>query len=191
MSATFFYDNSKTIGFLPIQGNFDNEIEQILQTLNWKKINYAPGSKFFVILDDPFTRWTRIVSNTFIDSNHSNFGLNNDNLLDFLLYNKVTCKKFTTLQKKTIVESKIDQYSKIYFIKLDTKLGYRINHFLRDLKIPNQFNNSLQTNQLVNDCMAKLKNFLHVDTNLPYLNKVTQYLEEDYNFINSIEFYAR
>lgn len=186
------HDKLKRLGFLSITGNLDNEIQSILLNLEWQKNKDSNLPVFFLIIDDPFCRWARLVCEQYCKFNHSITNLNEDDFLDFLLYNKICCKEFTTLQTDIYQESKIFEISqKIHFLKLDQKIGYTLNHLLHDYKISNQFNNSLRLNESFKPYITKLTNFLYDDTNLPYLNKVMQYLEKDYNFINSTKFYAR
>jgi len=192
MNENIFHDKFKRLGFLSITGNLDNEIQSILLNLEWQKSKDNNVPIFFLIIDDPFCRWARLVCDQYCKSNHSNKNLNEDDFLDFLLYNKINCKEFTTLQANIYQESKIFETSKkIHFLKLDQKIGYTLNHLLHEYNIPNKFNNSLRLNQSIDSHLTKLENFLHNDTNLPYLNKVMKYLDDDYDFINSIEFYAR
>ncbi len=193
MNENIFHDKFKRLGFLSITGNLDNEIQSILLNLEWQKSKDNNLPVFFLIIDDPFCRWTRLVCEQYCKSNHSNRNLNEDDFLDFLLYNRINCEEFTKLQTNIYQESKIFETSKkIHFLKLDQKIGYTLNHFLHDNNIVNKFNNSLQIDYSnLNINIIKLKTFLHEDNNKPYLNKVMKYLQDDYNFINSIKPYAR
>jgi hypothetical protein len=192
MIGNLFHDQLNKIGFFPIAGNLDDEIQKILLNLNWLQSTKTNAPACFVILDDPFARWSRLVCDQFIISNHSNYNLNEDDFLDFLLYNKVSCREITTLQKNIYQESKIfDKFKKIHFLRLDRKIGYTLNHLLHDYGVSNQFNNSLQLDDYNQSNITKLTNFLNIKNNLPYLNKVMEYLQDDFHFTKSIEFYAR
>lgn len=192
MSENIFHDKFRRLGFLSITGNLHEEIESALLNLEWQKNKVSNLSVFFLVLDNPFNRWTRLVCDRYCKSNYLNKNLNEDDFLDFILYNKICCKEFTRLQINIYHESKIFETSpKINFLRLDPTIGYTLNHLLHDYKISNKFNNSLRPNQSLKPYITKLTNFLHNDVNIPYLNKVMKYLKDDYDFIDSINFYAR
>jgi hypothetical protein len=192
MEADFFTNQSESVGFLSIVGNLDTEILSNLLKLNWKKTTVQNTPIVFTVFDDPFARWTRLVCSEYQKTEYNNNGLYEDDFIDFLMYNQICCKKFTALQKQIFESSKaISRAKKIYNFKLNNQLGYMLNHFLHDHNVSNQFNNSLQVDYSTISNISKLKNLLADDINKPYLNKVMNYLSDDYNFINSIEFYAR
>lgn len=183
---------NQSLEFLSIAGNLDIEIILNLKNLNWLQTTTQSAPIVFTVFDDPFKRWTRLVCNEFEKTEYNNNGLHEDDFIDFLMYNQICCKKFTTLQKQIFVSSKvISGDKKIYYFKLDSQLGYMLNHFLHDNDVSNQFNNSLQVDYSNIPNIGKLLSFLADGNNKPYLNKVMNYLHDDYDFINSIEFYAR
>jgi len=193
MTENILHDQSKKIGFLSIEGNLDKKIQSSLFDILWQKSTNNKIPVFFVVVDDPFLRWTRLVCEQYLVTSYSNFGLDKDDFIDFLLYNKICCEDFTSSQIQIIKQSGIQSTARrINFLPITSKLGYTINHFLHDNNIVNKFNNSLQLDYYnLNNNINKLKTFLNKEDNKPYLNKVMKYLNDDYNFINSIETYAR
>ncbi len=92
MNENIFHDKFKRLGFLSITGNLDNEIQSILLNLEWQKSKDNNLPVFFLIIDDPFCRWTRLVCEQYCKSNHSNRNLNED---DFLGYTQTRAADFT------------------------------------------------------------------------------------------------
>jgi hypothetical protein len=191
MTIKIISNNIRKIAFVPILDNLDLSIKTQLLGMGWQE-NFLENDykTLFMIVDDPITRWYRQVCRQFAQSSHSNIGLNENNFIDFLLYNKVTCNSFTDCQKDYYYT--VQNFSKnIVFFKLTSKLGYMLNHFLHDYEISNTFNNILKINDNEFENIDTLKDFLNTDINKPYYNKVTNYLQQDYDFINNIKFYAR
>jgi hypothetical protein len=167
----------------------NQQTQKILLNLNWLQSTTTNAPTCFVILDDPFARWTRLVCDQFIKSNHSNYNLNEDDFLDFLLYNKVSCREITTLQKNIFQESRIfDKFKKIHFLKLDRKIGYTVNHLLHDYGVSNQFNNSLQLADYNQSNITKLTNFLYMKNNDLIENSINKDIAFKIlqNFLNKI-----
>jgi hypothetical protein len=192
MEINFFSNQSESVGFLPLAGNLDTEILTNLLELNWKKNIVQNVPVIFSVFDDPFIRWARLVCSEYQKIVYTNNGLHEDDFIDFLMYNQICCKKFATLQKQIFESSQVTNCAKkIYYFKLIDKLGYMLNHFLHDHSISNKFNNSLKIDNSKIKNFTKLINFLNTDINKPYLDKVIKHLQVDYDFINSIKFYAR
>lgn len=191
MTIKIISDTARKIGFVPILENLDLSIKTQLLGMGWQE-NFLENDykTLFMIVDDPILRWYRQVCRQFAQSSHSNIGLNENDFIDFLLYNKVTCNAFTDYQKDYY--HYVQNFSKnIVFFKLTSKLGYMINHFLHDYAISNTFNNLLKINDNEFENINTLKDFLNTDINKPYHNKVINYLQQDKDFMNTIKFYAR
>ncbi len=189
MAFKIISNNFHKVGFVSIVENLDISITSQLLCMGWQETPIKANYKnLFLVVDDPLTRWYRQVCQQFTQSSHVNVGFNKDDLIDFLLYNKINCVSFTDHQKNYSVQ---DFSEKITYFKLSNKLGYMINHFLHDNNISNTFNNQLKIPDSNSKNILTLQNFLNKDINKPYLNKVTNYLQQDYDFIKTIKFYAR
>lgn len=191
MTIKIISNNIRKIAFVPILDNLDLSIKTQLLGMGWQE-NFLDNDykTLFMIVDDPILRWHRQVCRQFAQSSHSNIGLNENDFIDFLLYNKVTCNSFTDYQKDYYYN--VRNFSKnIVFFKLTSKLGYMLNHFLHDCEISNTFNNLLKINDNEFENINTLKDFLNTDINKSYHNKVINYLQQDKDFMNTIKFYAR
>jgi hypothetical protein len=191
MSYKIFTTENNKLFFVHISGMV-NEIENYLIKLNWKTTDKVTN-KCFVILDDPLKRW---INATIIDYHAQTFLENNqldeNPIIDYVLKNKIVNKINVKPQIDTI-QNILSQVpiEKITFFKKSTNLGYLLNHYLHDNNIKNQFNNSIIQSSYYSEQVEQLTNFIDDEINRHYLNKVLKYLQDDYNFYNSVTFYAR
>lgn len=182
----------KKLSWIHILGNVDC-IEIELKNLHWEDDDYLKINTAFVILDDPISRWIRAVVLDFSKKeNLSNNDLHNDALIDYVLTNRITNYPNVNLQKH-IIQKIVDNNKSVKVIYFQNKfnLGYLLNHFLHDNGIKNQFNSLLLQSLQRSEQINILSNFIFNETNRPYLNKVLKYLQEDYDFYNSTQFYTR
>jgi hypothetical protein len=180
------------MAWIYIPGNLDH-LGDVFKNLLWKQLNQNAVRKSFVILDDPLIRW---INATVLDFNQQkpvqNSGLHPNTLIDYVLKNKIIANPNIVPQNK-LIQQIVQEYkfgSIIYFQK-DWNLGYLLNHFLHDNNIANNLNNSMVNQQEISEQAKELSDFIFQDINRPYLNKILKYLEQDYDFYKSTQFYAR
>ena len=79
---------------------------------------------------------------------------------------------------------------KITFFQMNDKLGYSLNHWLHEKGVPNKFNNAkINATDEKNDAIFNgVNNFFNDQKNINRKNKVLEYLQPDYDFLNSIHF---
>lgn len=190
MAIEVFVNNLRNIAFVPVVDNLEQAIAAQLLDIGWQQtVLQTNYQKIFLVIDDPLIRWQRQVCRHYESSVYTNIGLDQDDFIDFLLYNKITCTNITNHQKYYFEQAK--NFAKnVTLFQLTNKLGYMINHFLYDNGIPNKFNNLLKIDNEYNN-YSKLKSFLTTDINKPYLDKVKNYLNNDLDFVESAKFYAR
>ncbi len=191
MTYKIFTTENKKLFYVHLSG-IVNEIENYLITLNWKTTDKVTN-KCFVILDDPLKRWINATildyhTQTFLETNQ----LDENPIIDYVLKNKIVNNINVTPQIYTIKKI-LHQVpnEKITYFKKSANLGYLLNHYLHDNNVKNQFNNSIIQSSYYSEQVEQLTNFLNNEINRPYLNKVVKYLQDDYNFYNSVNFYAR
>jgi hypothetical protein len=185
---------SRTISWLLIPENANQEIEKKLQLLQWKKTTGSVKGKAFVILDDPWKRWLRAVVSEFKKTTSKSLNIfSEDDLIDFVLQHRIiNCGFNANLQIFFINHYQTNNFfTQISYFKMSEILGYQLNHWLHDNGIANQFNNSIVTDNTDKELYNKLSEFILMDINRPYYNKVLTYLEQDYKLYNSTQFYAR
>jgi hypothetical protein len=180
------------MAWIYIPGNLDN-LKDILKNLSWKLPNQKTKRKGFVILDDPLQRW---VNATVVDFNKQkttlNFGLHSNAVIDYILKNKIIDNPNIVSQNILIQQvAREYEFSSITYFQKKFNLGYLLNHFLHDNNISNNFNNSIVNHVEIPEQTKEISDFIFQDINRPYLNKIVKYLQEDYDFYNLVQFYAR
>jgi hypothetical protein len=194
MDINIWLSENKNISWLFVPGNCENYIENKLLNLNWKKHIVPNKSKCIVILDDPYQRYIRSILLDFDKINHINNGFCVDNdLIDFLLQNRIIgCGTNSKPQVEFVQYCRDNNLVGDYcFFKLTNILGYQLNHFLHDNGIKNNFNNSIAVDFFNKEKYNQLYNYFNLDINKPYRDKILKHLSKDYDFFNSIQFYAR
>jgi hypothetical protein len=180
------------IAWIYIPGNIDY-LEDVLKKLLWKSSTKPARYKSFVILDDPIIRW---INATVLDFNKQaltqNFGLHSNAIIDYIFKNKIVANP-NIVPQNILIQQAAQEYKfmSITYFKKDCNLGYLLNHFLHDNDISNNFNNSIVNQEKISEQTNEISDFIFQDINRPYLNKILKYLEQDYDFYKSTQFYAR
>lgn len=205
-----YVDPSDSLQWIPIVKNATTFLKHHLN--NWKQKQMSTMDEQllrFVLLRDPYERFiSGLVEELemYIDLNDKDF--------DQLVYNVKYCEVFlkfafdkillespnflgehTTLQinlLKTLSNNCLDLYDpkSICYFKINDKVGYQLNHWLKTYGIQNTINNGKIHSKSVNNnkLLKTVQEFLFDYKNNKYKEKIYKYIEPDYIFLNHITF---
>jgi hypothetical protein len=183
---------NRKLAWIYIPGNVDS-IGNVLKELNWQLVDQICINKGFAILDDPLKRWINATVLDFNKNNNVSIGeLHSDVLIDYVLKNRIVNNPNVLPQTHIIQQiTQENKFVNLTYFQKGFNLGYLLNHFLHDNGIKNQLNNLLTQQLQDSEQIDTLSNFIFSENNRPYLNKVLKYLQDDYDFYHSAQFYTR
>lgn len=182
-----------------IPKNASSFITDHLRELHWSEINLNQIDKNFIIvliLRDPYKRW---ISGFVEDID----GIDDNNLskkitsvledkdtwfLDWIFESRTfNIGWHTKLQKDQIYSSLIPQ---TVFFKLENNLNFKLHHWLVGEGISNNFQNLPVFNSKQNSIVyQKITNYLSDAKNKRKKDMLLEYLQPEYDFINSVTYY--
>ena len=207
-----YVDPTSKLQWIPIVKNGTNFLRYHLITIGWqsKQIPLINEDILrFSIIRDPYERFISGVVEElemYIDLQDKTFcdlvfNRNYCELFLKFLFDKVLLEssnflgEHTTLQinlLKIATDNSLDLYdsSRICYFKMNDKLGYQINHWLKTYDIQNTINNGKINSKSVNDSrlLKLVQEFLFDYKNNKYKEKIYNYLEPDYIFFNNAKF---
>ena len=167
--------------------------------LHWSEINSNQIEKDFtimVVLRDPYERWI----SGFIEEI---IGLNDENLskkitsrieevdpwfLDWIFATKTCNVGWHTKLQKDWIDSSLNLQT-VYF-KMEENFTFKMHHWLLGEGIANRFNNLPVFNSKKHySIYHKVNSYLMDAKNNKNKNVLLEYLQPDYDFINSVTFY--
>ena len=207
-----YVDPTQKFLWIPIYKNAHTKIREELQSYGWTMVRETNMPNFdhffqqsikFAVLRNPYERWVNGFV-TFIEKYKKDDPndkviyelLNSDKSLEILQIIFSFCNNFnfdehTRLQKDFFsIDNKI--INEINFFYLNDNLGYQINKWFQSHGVINKFNNhKINQTDKKSILYKNLINFLFDYQYNRYKEKLYQYLQPDYDFIDSINFYAR
>lgn len=200
-------DPTLSVQHIWILKNGTNFVRYHAEQLHWqlKSIPLNKRISRFAILRDPYRRWlvgfTQDIKQFIYardtveerDQLLELFQNNLDWLLEFLLDRDILF--FDThahLQIKTLEPIlQVCGQENITFFQMNDRLGYYLNHWLHGEGVTNKFNNGkINATDEKNDILFnKISNFLMDAKNRKRKDKVIEYLQPDYELINSVRFF--
>jgi hypothetical protein len=195
---------------------FDSAMWKPLSCLNIINGDYSFFVKVqaFTILRNPYERWLTGFCAYVEDDRETTYNMSLHNLtrefvntphicdilslffntcycFDFDWHTKLQCSFFNSIDFPADYDPKsIIDISNITFFRLNEKTGRSINKFLQSKKILIPINNSVSNSRKTNgnnDLYLALSNFF--DSNQNIKQRLMNYLEPDYKFIETVKFY--
>jgi hypothetical protein len=206
LSLVGWTDPSLSVQHIWILKNASSLIQHNAEQLHWQLKSIPLDKKIsrFAILRDPYRRWLvglvqdikMLINSRDNDSEKRKilelFESDFNWFLEFLIDRDILF--FDThahLQVKSLeLPLQVLDKEKITFFQMNDKLGYSLNHWLHEKGVPNKFNNAkINATDEKNDAIFNgVNNFFNDQKNINRKNKVLEYLQPDYDFLNSVNF---
>ena len=217
LNLHLYIDNSNKFLYIPIGKNAHTKLIQSLSDASWFRINGVAfedledllvNKTVFCILRDPLERWiTAFVTFCLTletPEDLANLPADSVKILDHFcqlstkdvksafIYlfslNKFNLDWHTRLQIEYIQPINLD---KITFFYLNNNTGNQINQWLNSANVVLSMDNrNINAANKKDTVYANLVAFLADPNNIKYKQKLLEYLQPDYDLINSVKFYA-
>jgi hypothetical protein len=193
----FLCKNNYCYQYIP--KNASSFITNHLRDLHWSEINLNQIDKNYTViavLRDPYTRWISGFVEDVTGMNDKDLSnkiisvLEDENtwFLDWIFTSKTfNIGWHTKLQKDWIYPSLIPQ---TVFFKIENNLNLKLHHWLVGEGLPNKFQNLPAFNSRQDSVVyQKINSYLLDAKNKDKKDMLLEYLQSEYDFINSITFY--
>lgn len=217
LNLHLYIDNSNKFLYIPIGKNAHTKLSQSLSDASWFRINgvafedledLLANKTVFCILRNPLERWITAfvtfcltletpedLANLPADSvkilDHFCQLLTKDVKSAFIYLfslNKFNLDWHTRLQIEYIQPINLD---KITFFYLNNNTGNQINQWLNSANVVLSMDNrNINATNKKDPVYTNLVAFLADPSNIKYKQKLLEYLQPDYDLINSVKFYA-
>jgi hypothetical protein len=199
-------DPTMSVQHIWILKNGSSFIRHHAEQLNWQLKAMPIDHKVarFAILRDPYQRWLtgftediKLYINSKDDDNHKEyltklFSENINWFLEFLIDRDIMFFDTHAHLQVKLLEIPLQTLGKenITFFKMNELLGYSLNHWLHGEGVPNKFNNEKIYSRDKNDSIFRnISTFFMDAKNIKRKGKVLDYLQPDYELLNSVRFF--
>jgi hypothetical protein len=184
--------------FCPITKNASRFVTNHLLELGWKQTELSDNDNFifFLILRDPYKRWiSGLVKDIFNDIDDENLSqkisaeLQSKRtwFLDWIFRTKTFDISIHTQLQTRWLNKKLLLQSPIYF-NLENKLNFKLHHWLIGEGLSSNFLNLPMESKKHYTIYQNVETYLFDYKNQNKKELLLEYLQPDYNFINSIHF---
>lgn len=198
-----FIDSKQRFCYIPIDKNAITKIKPLLLEYGWRVENYSNIDQNFknklihiVILRDPFERLKSqlftLCHNSFTSEELQKYS-ESGHILDFcdlfLFCIKQNFSKYFKLQADYV--NSLGTNNILYFW-LNPLFGYQFNKWFQSENEFIPFNNLVVNQRDSNNIMVKyIEEFLFDYKNHKFKNNIMNYLQKDYDLINSADFFVK
>jgi hypothetical protein len=217
LNLQFYIDNSNKFLYIPIAKNAHSKLTEVFCNASWFHIGGIASVDFedllanktiFCVLRDPLERWIAAVVTCCLSletpEGRAYMPVDAINILDhfirlltkdvksafiyFFSHNRFNLDWHTQLQIEYILPIDLN---KITFFYLNNNTGNQINQWLNSANVVLSMDNrNINATNKKDPVYTNLVAFLADPGNIEYKQKLLEYLQPDYDLINSVKFYA-
>jgi hypothetical protein len=207
-------DRQKQFMYIPVYKNATNKFRQVFEDNRWVELHrvqlndqertaFFKNIVAFSFLRDPYERWISGFTTFILTKDQEEFNQNLFTLVhtdyhqdalelffklsvtfEFDVHTKLQCKYFDS-------SDDVIDINRVVFFKLNEKTGYNLNKFFQSNKMLMPINNSvvnaISQNYYAQVVYGRVVNFFNANPDIK--QKLMHYLEPDYKFIETVNFY--